>query len=176
MSRSRLLPWAASLVVVAGAALVSVSAQAPIQRILGEYVVAFEFEQRDPTVDQITIVFSNRAVNRATPPRPVFGDDILQEFSFSGRDFPSGPVRFSRRVRDRSFADARYIRVVNHGVDRWEPVSISLSVDGARILNRVPIRIGQGAGIAYWNRSQWSRVSFWEAELSRLAAPARRYD
>ena len=38
------------------------------------------------TDDQITIVFSDSSGEISTPPSPLFGQDILAEFSFSGLD------------------------------------------------------------------------------------------
>lgn len=143
-----------------------------IQRRLQDYLVIFEFQQTNPTKDQVTIVFTNTAVDPKRVPSPVFGDDIVAEFSFSGRDFPTGPVKFSRRVRDKSFLDCRYVRVVNHGTNRWFPTTISLTVDGQTYIPKVSMTNRKGgptaAGIERWNRDDWGKGPvFWEGELQR---------
>src|SRR5438874_1442507 len=135
--------------------------QAPMvqSRLIG-YQVAFQFTQsprqtalRRPiarvddepaTDDQITVIFANRSVEGPRPPRPFFGEDIVQEFSFSGMDFVNNQLRFTRRVNDRSFLDARYIRVVNYGGDGWDGEQISVSVDGQDLIRNVRMapRIG----------------------------------
>jgi hypothetical protein len=162
--------WSPQRSSVVDAAIGSASQYATFQRGLQEFLVTFEFEQQTPTTDQITILFTNAPVNLKVAPNPVFGADIVQEFSFSGRNFPSGRVTFSRRVRDRGFLDCRYIRVVNHGTNRWFPTTISLSIDGQRVLNNVSMypRIGSDpkGGIERWN-PDWNPV-FWQGELQRF--------
>jgi hypothetical protein len=140
------------------------------------YLVSFAVTQRPrgldtTTNDQITVIFSNRSVEGTAPPRPLFGDDIVDEFSFSGQDFVKNELRFTRRVRDKSFLGARYIRVVNHGGGGWEPDRISLTVDGEDILKAVPMarRNGfQGTGIQNFNRRNWRTRNYWEAELAQF--------
>ena len=147
--------------------------QSYVQRRVQEYLVTFEFQQTETTEDQVTIIFSNAAVDPRRIPAQVFGDDIVAEFSFSGLDFQKGPVRFSRRVRDKSFLDCRYIRVVNHGTDRWAATTISLSVDGQTILPRVSMTERKGGapaatGLERWNRKNWGKGPvYWEGELQR---------
>ncbi|HEY7055035.1 MAG TPA: hypothetical protein VH458_00855 [Vicinamibacterales bacterium] len=145
---------------------------AAINRGLQEFLVTFEFEQTVPTTDQITTMFTNVPADFKILPSPVFGTEIVQEFSFSGRDFPTGTVRFSRRVRDRSFLDCRYIRVVNHGSSKWSPTTISLSVNGQRILDNVSMFPRKGAdpkgGLEGWTRDR--TPVFWEGELQRSKA------
>jgi hypothetical protein len=130
------------------------------------------------TNDQITIVFSNRSVEGTSPPRPLFGDDIVQEFSFSGMDFGSGQLRFSRRVRDKSFLGARYIRVVNHGSDGWQGDRIWLTVDGEEILPGVSMTPRAGSepwkGIQKFNPREWSGRTYWEAELAQFRGARAR--
>jgi hypothetical protein len=134
-------------------------------------LVEFSFEQTNATTDQVTIIFTNTPVKETAPaPFPVFGSDIVQEFSFSGRDFPQGRVAFSRRVRDKSFLECRYIRVVNQGSNRWFASTITLTVDGQRILDNVsmyPRRGERKGGIERWNRATWP-PTFWEADLQRF--------
>jgi hypothetical protein len=162
--------WSSQRSSVVDAAIGSASQYATFQRGLQEFLVTFEFEQQTPTTDQITILFTNAPVNLKVAPNPVFGADIVQEFSFSGRNFPSGRVTFSRRVRDRGFLDCRYIRVVNHGTNRWFPTTISLSIDGQRVLNNVSMYPRSGndpkGGIERWN-PDWNPV-FWQGELQRF--------
>src|SRR3954466_12225044 len=95
-----LLATAAAVVVITATLA---SAQYTAQRPLQEYLVTFDFEQANPTTDQVTILFTNEPAPSKGAPFPVFGPDIVEEFSFSGRDFPKGNVRFSRRVRDVAF-------------------------------------------------------------------------
>jgi hypothetical protein len=141
------------------------------------YQVTFRLTQNakqiaPATNDQITIVFSSRSVEGPRPPRPLFGDDIVQEFSFSGMDFANGQLRFSRRVRDKSFLGARYIRVVNHGSDGWQGDRIWLTVDGEEILPGVSMtpRAGSdpGKGIQKFNPRDWRGRTYWEAELAQF--------
>jgi hypothetical protein len=126
--------------------------------------------------DQITIVFANRTAEGKVAPQPLFGDDIVQEFSFSARDFQKDQLRFTRRVADKSFLDARYIRVVNHGADGWEGTTISLTVDGEQVLRSQPMspRLGTAPtkGFQHFNREDWATRSYWEAELQRFRRPA----
>ena len=118
------------------------------------------------------IVFANRSVEGPRPPRPFFGEDIVQEFSFSGADFVGNQLRFTRRVNDKSFLDARYIRVVNYGEDGWDGESITMTVDGQEILRNVRMspRIGAepAKGIQKFNPREWSSRTYWEADLSQF--------
>jgi hypothetical protein len=144
--------------------------QAPAQTRAQPSLVTFEFTQDNSTTDQVTIIFTNAPVPASAPPL-TFGEDIIEEFSFLGADFRAGgPVRFSRRVRDRSFLDARFIRVVNPGTNRWEPTTISLTVDGERVLDNVRMTPRKGAnpegGLQRWNRNAWT-PTYWEAELQK---------
>lgn len=138
-----------------------------------DYSVLFEFTQSErelggSTADQITVIFSNRSIEGPRAPVPLFGEDILQEFSFSGRNFVNNQLRFTRRVRDMSFLGARYIRVVNHGGDGWAGDTISLTVDGKSILRNERMWPRRGAsksgmgGIEKFNASDWNARSYWE--------------
>jgi hypothetical protein len=121
----------------------ALGAQASSLRRSLEYLVVFELTQstgvRASIADQVTIVFSDRPVEGAEAPAPLFGEDVLAEFSFSGHDFREGRLRFARRVRDRSFLDARYLRIVNHGGGAWEGRTLSVFVDGVPVLKNVPL-------------------------------------
>jgi hypothetical protein len=150
-------------------------AQMAQARLYG-YQVTFQFTQirkvnGHDTDDQITVLFANRSVEGPRAPRPLFGDDIVQEFSFSGQDFDKDLLRFTRRVRDKSFLDARYIRVVNHGSDGWEGDRISLTVDGEEIFDNFPMSPRQGPpsarGFMKFNPKGWASRSYWEEELQR---------
>jgi hypothetical protein len=145
-------------------------------RFYGGYLVTFQFTQNSKAIaystnDQITVVFSNRSAEGPRAPRPLFGEDIVQEFSFSGKDFERDQLRFTRRVRDKSFLEARYIRVVNHGSDGWEGDRISLTVDGEEIFNNFPMSPRQGpqssTGFQKFNASDWAARSYWEEDLQR---------
>ena len=128
------------------------------------------------TTDQITILFANRSAGER-PTRPFFGDDIVQEFSFSGTDFVNNQLRFTRRVNDKSFVNAPYIRVINYGGDGWEGEQISLTVDGQEILRSVRMqpRLGgqPSTGIQNFNPRNWATRSYWEAELSKYRAAGK---
>lgn len=168
--------------------------QAPMvqSRLIG-YQVAFQFTQNprqtalrrsiarvddEPaTDDQITVIFANRSVEGPRPPRPFFGNDIVQEFSFSGMDFEGNQLRFSRRLRDRSFLDARYIRVINYGADGWQADKIWLTVDGEEILKGVTMTPRAGTepskGLQKFNPRDWSGRTYWEAELAQFRKTSR---
>jgi hypothetical protein len=170
--------WTRTIAAIALVATLGLAPQAPMSqsRLLG-YQVTFQITQ-NPTAfatasdDQLTIVFSNRSVEGPRPPKPFFGDDIVQEFSFSGTDFTANQLRFTRRVNDKSFLDARYIRVVNYGNDGWAGQQISLTVDGQDVLRNVAMapRLGGDPtkGFQKFNPRDWSGRSYWEAELARF--------
>jgi hypothetical protein len=131
-----------------------------------------------PSSDQMTIIFANRSIEGARPPKPFFGEDIVQEFSFSGADFVNNQLRFTRRVNDKSFLDARYIRVINYGVDGWGGDQISLTVDGQEILRnvRMTIRGDASKGLQNCNPRNWGGRSYWEAELARYRGSTKGSD
>ena len=146
------------------------------------YLVSFRFTQNSKlpahgTNDQITVIFSSRTVEGTQPPRPFFDVDILQEFSFSGRDFQKDELQFTRRVRDRSFVDAAYIRVVNYGDDSWSGDRIWLTVDGEQILNGVSISPRtpgpSNEPFTNFNPEKWQKRNYWEAPLQRLRPAAK---
>ncbi len=123
--------------------------------------------------DGMLIIFSNRSADTPLVPFPLFGEDIIAEFAFSGRDaIPGKVLAFSRRVNDLSFLDARYIRIVNPGADGWAGESLSLTVAGKRVLDRQTLYPRKGAepkgGIEMFNSSLWSARKFWEADLQRI--------
>jgi hypothetical protein len=167
-----------ALAVAAGGVAIG-GQSAAVQRALKdarEFVLDFDVTQGNDcggsaSSDQITIVFSNQSGDVRTAPMPVLGEDVLQEFSFSARDITSGRLRFRRRVRDRSFLDARFIRIVNLGAGAWCSGQLSLSVDNVAVLDRVALtpRKGQAtAGLQNWNRANWSGRTYWEASLPPL--------
>jgi hypothetical protein len=125
------------------------------------------------TLDQITIVFSNSPADAPSPPRPILGTDVIEEFSLSGQDLVGNePFKFTRRVRDLSFLEAKYVRVVNLGNDGWAGDYLSMWVDGRPILDRqslYPRKPGKGEnGIEKFNRGRWFERSFWQGELQIL--------
>ncbi|HJZ70471.1 MAG TPA: hypothetical protein VKE51_01960 [Vicinamibacterales bacterium] len=127
--------------------------------------------------DQITIIFSDRSWNGPVAPTPIFGDDILQEFSFSARDFEPrrNSLTFTRYVKDQSFLSARFIRVVNHGGEGWGGGTLSMSIDGQPAIERVALTPRKGAaakGLQNWNRERWSDRTYWEEDLPKII---RRY-
>jgi hypothetical protein len=166
---------------VSGAPPDQSAGQAQIARAIGTritFIVTQSTEFAAGSNDQITILFSDRSWAATTvPPTPTFGEDILQEFSFSARDFDgtsNNTLTFTRFVKDQSFLSARYIRVINHGVEGWGGGTISMSVDGQPILDKEPLQPRKGAGkkgLQDWNRGHWADRTYWEKELPR----ARKY-
>ena len=142
------------------------------------YEVAFEVRTApgklgSGTLDQITILFSNSSAETSTPPRPILGPDVIEEFSFSGQDLVGNePFKFTRRVRDVAFLDAKYVRVVNCGTDGWAGDYLSMWVNGRPILERqslYPRKPGKKeSGIEKFSRTQWFARAFWEGELQSL--------
>lgn len=185
MTRTRTIAAAAIIAVVALAAQaldmleigrVEAGQSMAQSRLIG-YQVTFQFSQNPRTAgttDQLTVVFANRSVEGPRAPRPFFGEDIVQEFSFSGVDFVNSQLRFTRRVSDKSFLEARYIRVVNYGSNSWDGEQISLTVDGQDILRNVRMapRLGIAAskGFQKFNPREWAARSYWEAELPKFRA------
>jgi hypothetical protein len=144
----------------------------------GRHMVEFEVRTGltglgGPSTDLMLIVFSNRSADTPLVPSPLFGDDILAEFAFSGRDAPPGKALIFRRyVADVSFLSARYIRLVNQGLDSWAGESISLRLDGKAVLDRESLYPRKGAqakgGIEKFDASDWKDRNFWEADLQRI--------
>lgn len=154
------------------------SGQAATLRRSLESLVVFELTQPTSptasTADQVTLVFSDRLVEGVSAPLPLFGEDVLAEFSFSGHDFREGRLRFARRVRDLSFLGARYLRIVNHGGGAWQGRTLSITVDGAPVLRSVPLTPlrgpGTAGGVQNWNARNWRTRRYWEIELQRATA------
>ena len=186
---SRRLPMAAPrwlVVAVAAVAMMSGSqttkllAQSYAQRGLQESVVVFEVtetqEAGHATGDQVTIMFSNRSWNSAAAPSPLMGDDVVAEFSFSGSDVKDGRLRFTRRVRDLSFREARYIRIANQSTGGWSGRTLSITIDGAPFIDNVSLmpRSGPGSlqqGLQNCKSTTWSRCVFWEREIAKIPPP-----
>jgi hypothetical protein len=126
--------------------------------------------------DQITIVFSNQAAENLSPAAPVLGEDVVAEFSFSAGDIVHDRLMFRRMVRDRSFLDARFIRVVNLNGNGWCGGQLSLAIDGRQLLDKVSLsdRVGKAPGIQDWNREHWAKKSYWQKNLQELLRPARK--
>jgi hypothetical protein len=162
-------------------ALLFVPISAAAQTTSREALVTFEVRTASGrlgggSTDQITIVFSNSKAPGPLvvgAPRPLLGEDVIQEFSFSSRDLVNDqPFTFTRRVRDLTFLDARYIRVINTGTDGWAGEYLSITVDKNRILDRRTLYPRQGrqseGGIEKFNRGQWPDRVYWEADLQQL--------
>lgn len=157
------------------------AAQLAAQRAIADREAVVEFfltqgrDCRSPdSSDQITILFSNMSAKDPAPPSLVFGEDIIREFSFSAADVRNDKITFLRRVRDRAFLDARYIRIVNAGSDNWCGGTLTLTVDKARLLDGVPIGIRGGTGIMNWNRNNWKARAYWEGSLQSLLRPTKK--
>jgi hypothetical protein len=180
--RGRTARWCASAVAVLSlsAAPSLVGEQPPIQSKTATAIeVIFEVqtsstESGGATEDQITILFCNTSGEATrTALRPFFGEDIVAEFSFSGRDArPGSTLIFRRFVSSTTFMNARFIRVVNHGHDGWAGSTLSLTVDGKRILDRQSLYPRKGAstkaGIEKYNPLRWSERVYWEGDFQRL--------
>ena len=125
--------------------------------------------------DQITILFSDRPWLGTAAPYPLFGEDVLQEFSFSAIDLDAQrPLTFTRVVMDPSFLDARFIRVVNHGSEVWDGGTLSITLGRRVILDKVALQPRQGdpaKGLQDWNRKKWGNRTYWEAELQQIRRP-----
>lgn len=136
--------------------------------------------------DQITIVFSDRSAETTIPPDPLFGLDMVAEFSFSGFDArPPKTLVFQRGVNSIDFLSSRYIRVINHGNDAWagETLSISYQEGGGKVqtlLLKQSLYPRSGAsregGLENFNRRQWSQRVYWEGELQRLRRDRPYFD
>jgi hypothetical protein len=151
------------------------------QQSVAGVLVTFEFDQTATTTDQITILFSNGAIDARKPPEKFpFGDGVVAQFSVPVRQSSktNTHVTYSQRWRNRGFLDSRYIRVINTGTRPWFPTTISLTVAGQRVLDRVAMYPRKGfdakGGIAGWNRAAWRPV-YWETELFRYTHPAKVY-
>ena len=147
--------------------------QRSAQRRLPDVVVDFLFEQANATTDEITILFTNAPAGPTLQSRQPTEDRAEQQFSFSGRDYPKGLVTFSRRVPDSMFLNSRFIRIVNRGTNRWFPSTITMTVDGRRVLDKLSMypRKGQDpkGGIERWGQPN---ASFWETDLQRFRSKA----
>ena len=123
--------------------------------------------------DQITIFFSDKSWEGTAPPYPLFGEDVMQEFSFSAIDVdPKRPLTFTRVVHDLSFLEARFIRVVNHGSEGWDGGMLALSIDGRVIFEKVAMQPRKGdpaKGLQDWNRKKWDNRTYWEADLQEIS-------
>ena len=128
--------------------------------------------------DLITIQFSNSSGEVRQAPKPLFDKDVLAEFSFSGLDAQDAAFSFQRVVRDTSFLNARFIRVINHGDNGWAGESISISLTDpstnrlTRILDRQSLYPRRGysreGGIQDFNRSNWAQRTYWEADFQKI--------
>jgi hypothetical protein len=148
--------------------------------------VTIEFDQTAPPADSVTVVFANAAadVRKIPPSSAPFGEAVVQPFSFPLRrnSKTASHASYSTRTRDRRFLDARYIRVVHKGSTPWMATTISLTVAGQRVLNRVAMYprkskdafTNQATGLGGWNPSAWKPV-YWETELFRYTHPAKIY-
>jgi hypothetical protein len=146
---------------------------APARASRVTFVVTQTTEFAARSKDQITIVFTDRSWEGiSVPPTPLFGEDILEEFSFSAADFDKRTsLTFTRVVRDAAFLAARYIRVMNHGDEGWGGGTLSMSVDGKPVLDRVDMRPRKGdptEGLKDCNRLEWRNRTYWETELDRV--------
>lgn len=154
----------------------------------GPYTITFEVltakaATGGDTKDQITIQFTNENSEGRAAPSPLFGQLVLQEFSFSGYDaLPGRTFVFGRAVNDLSFLNASWIRVLNHGGDGWAGESLSISVrypDGSlrTILKQQSLYPRGGyqrdGDIEKFNRAQWVERKYWESDLQRIRLDRR---
>jgi hypothetical protein len=144
----------------------------------GRHLVEFEIRTGltgfgGGSTDLMLIVFSNRGGDTPLVPVPLFGEDILAEFAFSGRDAaPGKTLVFRRYVEGVSFLAARYVRLVNQGADGWAGEAITLRVDGKTVLDRQSLYPRKGSqargGIEKYNAADWYNRNFWEADLQQI--------
>jgi len=141
-------------------------------------------EHTGSSAEQITIIFDQMSLLSEAPlefaPDPIFGAEIVQEFSFSAGDAVDGEILFDRFVQDLSFLDAPVIRIVNHASTPWLGETISVEIDGQPIFTDVPIEAKSCAtgedsaeGLSGFNRDDWAECVFWEAELGELRAASQ---
>ena len=162
----------------AAAASVDSTAQSRVLKVVFE-IQTSSADIGGATDDQITILFCNQSSDQQrTPPRPIFNEDIVAEFSFSGREArPGATFTFGRLVSNPAFLNARFIRVVNHGVDGWAGSTLSITVDGQRLLDRVSLYPRKGAssrdGIQKYNPVHWYERVYWEGEVQKLRLTPR---
>jgi hypothetical protein len=127
------------------------------------------------TDDLITIAFSDVSANVLRPPLPLFADSRA-EFSFSGLDArASATLIFERRVPDIEFLDSNFVRVFNHGSDGWSGESLTMAnrADAKSTIvfeQSLYPRAGwsRDGGIEKFNRRDWSKRVYWEADLRRI--------
>jgi hypothetical protein len=143
----------------------------PTSRVTFRITQAARFASQSE--DQITIFFSDKSWEGTAPPYPLFGEDVMQEFSFSAIDVdPKRPLTFTRVVHDVTFLDARYIRVVNHGSEGWDGGMLAMSIDGRVIFDKVAMQPRKGdpaKGLQDWNRKKWDNRTYWEADLQEIS-------
>jgi hypothetical protein len=143
----------------------------PTSRVTFRVTQATRFASQSE--DQITIFFSDKSWEGTAPPYPLFGEDVMQEFSFSAIDIdPKRPLTFTRVVHDLTFLDARYIRVVNHGSEGWDGGMLALTIDGRVIFDKVAMQPRKGdpaKGLQDWNRKKWDNRTYWEADLQEIS-------
>jgi len=128
------------------------------------------------SADQISIQFSNTSADRSDIPGSVFFD-ILQEFSFSGIEAKE-LLSFDREVRDTSFLNARFVRVINHGGDGWAGDAIAISLGDGKSFRRIvekrslyPRRgTSRDGGMQDFNRTNWKQRIYWEEDLQKIRA------
>jgi len=135
------------------------------------FEIAIKQQQNAETEDQLTIVFSDQSAESIG--FPDFGNSVIEEFSFSGYNFKNDKVfKFARKVRDLSFLNAHYMRIINHGSDGWHANKISLYLDEKLILQNINIYPNNGPkkseyAIENFNDKYWDSRSYWEIDLQK---------
>jgi archaellum component FlaC len=139
------------------------------------HIITFEVttkkQQNAETEDQLTIVFSDKSAEDMA--FPDFGNSVIEEFSFSGYDVINDKtLKLTRKVRDLSFLNAHYIRILNHGTDGWHANEMSLYLDGKLVLKNIKIYPNTGPNkseyaIENFNKKYWNDRSYWEMDLQK---------
>ncbi len=145
-----------------------------IENLTKEHIITFEFMTRkdlkSESTDLLQIIFSNKSAEEYKDPD--FSESIVAEFTVSGFDLKKGEgFKFTRKVRDKSFSNARFISLINHGTDAWYPEWISLAVDKDIIFDKHKINPNQPPGtkkkyIQNFNELFWKKRSYWEIPLN----------
>lgn len=135
------------------------------------FEVTIKKQRNAETEDQLTIIFSDQSAESIA--FPDFGNSIIDEFSFSGYNFKNDKVfKFTRKVRDLSFLNAHYMRIINHGTDGWHSNEISLYLDNKLLLKSIKIHPNKGPekseyAIENFNDKYWNYRSYWEVDLQK---------
>lgn len=116
--------------------------------------------------DLLAIVFANQSDEKLE--FQDFGKAIAQEFKFLGSMAVKG-VEFAlnAKLRDRSFLDSEYIRIINYGSNGWVPEWISVELDGVEVLRADNIIPNKGTD-RHRSKIQDYNQSYWEQKTANI--------